>query len=110
MIRSCKAMVMIFMAAAVFWAPEVFGADLANGRKVFATYCVGCHKNGGNTMAADKTLKKEALKKNGLGSFEAVKKQVTAGRGAMPGFGNFLSSGDAEDVAAYVLDQAARGW
>jgi cytochrome c6 len=110
MTRSCIALAVLFMVTAFFYLPNVFGADLANGGKVFAAYCAGCHKNGGNTVAADDTLKSADLKKNGFDSREAVKKQVINGRGKMPAFGSFLSAGDVEDVAAYVLDQAGRGW
>jgi cytochrome c6 len=110
MTRSFSALMVVFIATAFFYTPGVFGADLANGRKVFESYCVGCHKNGGNTVAVDKTLKTDALKKNGVNSLETVKNQVSAGRGSMPAFGSFLSAGDVEDVAAYVLEQAAGGW
>ena len=110
MTRSFSALMVVFIATAFFYTPGVFGADLANGRKVFESYCVGCHKNGGNTVAADDTLKSADLKKNGFDSREAVKKQVINGRGKMPAFGSFLSAGDVEDVAAYVLNQAGRGW
>ncbi len=110
MTRSFSALMVVFIATAFFYTPGVFGADLANGRKVFESYCIGCHKNGGNTVAAGKTLKNDALKENGLTSLKAVKDQVAAGRGSMPAFGSFLSAGDVEDVAAYVLNQAGRGW
>lgn len=89
---------------------ESFAADLANGRKVFQANCAGCHKNGGNVVARDKTLQKEALLKYNHSSPQAIQKQVAEGHGKMPAFKNLLSPAQIEDVAAYVLDQAAQGW
>jgi cytochrome c6 len=41
---------------------------------------------------------------------EAIIAQVTNGKAAMPKFGGQISEKDIQDVAAYVLDQAAKGW
>lgn len=91
-------------------ARKSFAVDLANGRKVFQANCAACHKNGGNAVAGDKTLKKEAMLKYGRSSLEAIQKHVANGRGKMPAFKNFLSTKQIEDVSVYVLDQAEKGW
>ena len=61
---------------------------------------------------SDKTLKKEALEKYLDGGFkpEAVAKQVTNGKGAMPAFGNRLSDDEIALVAEYVISTSEAGW
>jgi cytochrome c6 len=65
---------------------------------------------GNNVIIANKTLKKEALRKYGMDSLEAIKTQVKKGKNAMPAFGGRLNSIQVEDVAAYVLGQSQKGW
>lgn len=50
------------------------------------------------------------LEANGKNSVAAIVAQITNGNGAMPGFKGRISDSDMEDVAAYVLDQAEKGW
>jgi cytochrome c6 len=45
-----------------------------------------------------------------MNSVDAIKKQVTNGKGAMPAFGGKLSADDIEDVANYVLSKSEAGW
>ncbi|UCG13067.1 MAG: c-type cytochrome [Deltaproteobacteria bacterium] len=90
--------------------PQASAADTKNGAKVFGSYCAGCHRHGGNIVNPEKTLKKEALEKSGKASAEAIKRQVTNGAGAMPAFKTSLSDKQIEDVVAYVLEQAEKGW
>ena len=100
-----------FFAIALFaFGQPAFAGDAANGAKLFSANCVACHTGGGNVVNAAKTLSKADLEKNGKDSVEAIKTQVTNGAGAMPAFTGRLSSSDIEDVAAYVLSQAEKGW
>ncbi len=90
-------------------APAI-AADLANGARVFTANCNACHMGGNNYVNASKTLRKSDLEKYDMASVEAIKTQITQGKMAMPAFGGKLSDKEIEDVAAYVLDQAEKGW
>ncbi|WNC45712.1 c-type cytochrome [Thermosynechococcus sp. GLH187] len=90
--------------------PAAFAADLANGAKVFSGNCAACHMGGGNVVMANKTLKKEALEQFGMYSEDAIIYQVQHGKNAMPAFAGRLTDEQIQNVAAYVLDQAAKGW
>ncbi len=100
------------IASALFVSltPVAFAANLANGAKVFSGNCAACHMGGGNVVMANKTLKKEALEQYGMYSEEAIIYQVQHGKNAMPAFGGRLTEEQIRDVAAYVMDQAAKGW
>ncbi|BCX13040.1 MAG: cytochrome c6 [Thermosynechococcus sp.] len=100
----------IAIALFVSLTPVAFAADLANGAKVFSGNCAACHMGGGNVVMANKTLKKEALEQFGMYSEDAIIYQVQHGKNAMPAFGGRLTDEQIRDVAAYVLDQAAKGW
>lgn len=84
--------------------------NLANGAKIFSTICAACHVGGGNVVIGTKTLKLDALTQYKMDSLEAITNQVTKGKGAMPSFKSRLKPDDIQDVASYVLDQAAKGW
>lgn len=56
-----------------------------------------------------KNLSREALEKYGKFSYDAIVKQVTNGAGAMPSYKR-LGDEKIANVAAYVLQQASRGW
>jgi cytochrome c6 len=92
-----------------FSSPALAG-DAANGAKIFSANCAACHAGGGNVIMANKTLKKEALEKYGMNSLEAITKQVTNGKNAMPSFKGRLNDQQIEDVATYVLEQTEKGW
>jgi len=92
------------------FVPPVLAADAASGAKIFSTNCAACHMGGRNVVAAQKTLKKEDLEKYNMNSLEAIIHQVQNGKNAMPAFKGRLSEQQIEDVAAYVLEQAAKGW
>lgn len=85
-------------------------ADTASGAKIFSANCAACHTGGRNIVAAAKTLKKEALEKYQMNSFDAIVHQVQNGKNAMPAFKNRLKDQQIEDVASYVLEQAEKGW
>ncbi|HLO89157.1 MAG TPA: c-type cytochrome [Nostocaceae cyanobacterium] len=92
-----------------FTSPAL-AADIASGAKVFSANCASCHAGGKNVVKAAKNLQKEALEKFDMYSAEAIITQVTNGKGAMPSFKARLKPNQIEDVAAYVLAQADKGW
>ncbi len=85
-------------------------ADKPDGQQIFNANCSACHIGGNNVIIANKTLRKEALEKYGMKSLEAIKNQVVNGKNAMPAFGERLQNDEVVAVAAYVLDQAEKGW
>ena len=90
--------------------PALAEGNPAAGAGVFTGNCAACHMGGRNTINPQKTLSKEDLEKNGMNSAEAIIKQVTNGKMAMPAFKGRLKPQQIEDVAAYVLQQAEAGW
>lgn len=87
-----------------------YAADIAAGAGIFTANCASCHLGGRNIIMADKTLKKDALEKYAMNSIEAITKQVTNGKGAMPAFRGRLDEEQINNVAAYVLDKSEKGW
>ncbi|PNW51246.1 UNVERIFIED_CONTAM: cytochrome c class I [Euhalothece sp. KZN 001] len=87
-------------------------ANLENGKKVFLAQanCTQCHRGGINTVIANKHLGQDALEKYNMDSMEAIAQQVRNGKNAMPAYGRRLTDEQIRDVAAYVLDQAEKGW
>ncbi|MEB3248086.1 MAG: c-type cytochrome [Merismopediaceae bacterium] len=101
----------LLLAALTLLLPRpALAVDLANGAQIFTNKCAACHLGGGNVVNGEKTLKQETLEKFGMNSAEAIIAQVTNGKNAMPKFGGQLSEAEIQNVAAYVLDQAAKGW
>jgi cytochrome c6 len=98
----------------VLGANRSFAGNSSNGAKVFAANCVRCHAGGGNVVAPHRSLTLNALESY-LDNFTsdreyAVRYQVTYGSGAMFPFGSKLSEKEIADVAAYVVEQAEKGW
>ncbi|MGF1524731.1 MAG: cytochrome c6 PetJ [Leptolyngbyaceae cyanobacterium] len=91
-------------------AAPASAADLAQGSQVFSSNCAACHAGGNNVVNAAKTLKIDALNQYEMASVEAIKYQVTNGKNAMPAFKGRLTDEQIDSVAAYVLDQAEKGW
>ncbi|MEL6383521.1 MAG: c-type cytochrome [Cyanobacteria bacterium J06626_18] len=91
-------------------ATPASAADLAQGSQVFSANCAACHAGGNNVVNAAKTLKIDALNQYEMASVEAIKYQVTNGKNAMPAFKGRLTDEQIDSVAAYVLDQAEKGW
>ncbi|MFE4106780.1 cytochrome c6 PetJ [Almyronema epifaneia] len=85
-------------------------ADVAAGARVFSANCAACHMGGGNVVNAAKTLKQSDLEQYEMASLAAIQTQVTNGKNAMPAFKGRLTAEQIENVAAYVLDQAEKGW
>ncbi|ACK72721.1 cytochrome c class I [Gloeothece citriformis PCC 7424] len=92
------------------WVSPAFAGDAGNGSKVFSANCNACHLGGKNVVNAAKTLNKSDLEKYAMLDLEAIKTQVTNGKGAMPAFGKRLTPDQIEDVATYVLEKAEKGW
>lgn len=108
-----RLLVILFGAIALgisYLTPPAIAADLANGAKVFSANCAACHAGGGNIVNAARTLKKADLEAAGMASIAAIQTQVTNGKAAMPSFQGRLTTEQIADVAAYVLDQAEKGW
>lgn len=104
---------MIVGLAAAFVAtstPAFADGDAAAGEGIFSAQCAGCHKGGGNVLAKEKTLTKDALQANSKYEISLIAEQVAGGKASMPAFGQKISPADVENVAAYVRAQADKGW
>jgi len=101
--------VMLLTIANLAFSPSALAADIANGAKIFSSNCAACHQGGNNLVMAAKNLKKQTLIDNHMDSADAITAQVIKGKNMMPAFGK-LKLEDVADVAAYVLDQAEKGW
>ena len=78
------------LGAAALLAPfAAFAGDIESGATIFAGNCAACHAGGNNVIAAEKTLRKDALDKYLAGGRKesSVVTQVTNGKNAMPAFG-----------------------
>lgn len=104
--------ILLVFALITFSFPDsaLAAGNPANGAAVFKANCNMCHKGGKNIVNAKKTLSKTDLEKYGMYSAAAIIKQVTNGKPPMPAFRGRLKSDQIEDVAAYVLEQADKGW
>lgn len=101
---------LFILVSFAFTATPAYAADIAAGAGIFTGNCASCHLGGRNVIMGDKTLKKDALEKYEMNSLEAITKQVTNGKGAMPAFRDRLDEEQINNVAAYVLDKAEKGW
>ncbi|MCF4967930.1 cytochrome C6 [Nostoc sp. CMAA1605] len=88
----------------------VNAVDTANGAEIFSVHCAGCHINGGNIVRRGKNLQKKTLKRYGMDSIEAVTDIVTNGKNNMSAYKDRLIEQEIQNVAAYVLEQAEKGW
>ncbi|MCL2923478.1 MAG: c-type cytochrome [Trichodesmium sp. MAG_R04] len=104
---SIVVLAIIFVVVAL--QPSALAADVAHGGKIFKANCNACHVGGNNRVNPRKTLAKTDLEKYGMFNEEKIITQVTKGKAPMPSFGR-LGKKSIEDVAAYVLEQAERGW
>ena len=92
------------------FVPTALAADTATGAKIFSVQCAGCHINGSNIIRRGKNLKIKALKKYQMDSIEAISSIVTNGKNNMSPYKDRLTEQEIQDVAAYVLEQAEKGW
>jgi cytochrome c6 len=98
------------LAAIALFSQSPALADGGEGARLFNGNCAACHAGGLNRVIAAKTLKIEALRKYNMDSVDAITKQVTKGKGAMPAFGKKLTADEIGQVANYVLERANQGW
>ncbi|GAB1538652.1 c-type cytochrome [Scytonema sp. NUACC21] len=94
----------------LLFIPTALAADTANGAKIFSVNCAGCHINGSNIVRRGKNLKLKALRKYGMDSVEAISAIVTNGKNNMSAYKDRLTEQEIQDVSAYVLEQAEKGW
>ncbi len=106
-------LLIIGLSAIVIWASSlthsVLAADLGSGANIFVQ-CAGCHAHGGNIVRRNKTLTLKALQKNGYVSEATIAQLVTNGKSNMPAYKDRLSQAQIQEVSAYVLEQAKKGW
>jgi cytochrome c6 len=105
-----KLALLIFTLLTISFNQPAFAADTANGAKIFDVHCAGCHLNGSNIVRRGKNLKLKALKKYSMDSTEAIASIVANGKNNMSAYKDRLSEQQIQDVAAYVLQQAEKGW
>ena len=108
-----KVISVLMLAIAIFtfaFGSPAFAGDAGAGKQIFSANCAACHAGGKNLVNAAKSLNKADLDKYGMNSAEAIITQVTNGKAAMPAFKGRLNDKQIEDVAAYVLSQAEKGW
>lgn len=104
--------ILLVFALITFSFPDsaLAAGNPAKGAAVFNANCNACHWGGNNYVNSEKTLKKEALEEYGMYSAAKIITQVTNGKPPMPAFGGTLTPEQIQDVAAYVLQQADKGW
>jgi cytochrome c6 len=99
-----------FLTLVIIGNYPVLAADSVNGAKIFNIQCAGCHLNGGNIIRRNKTLKLKALQRNNVDSLDKIIALVNNGKGNMSAFKERLTSQEIENVATYILEQAANNW
>ena len=101
--------VLLAVLLLVFWAGPVWGlAD--DGGHLFELSCAGCHPRGGNIVRRGRTLRLEALRRQGIDGPAAVAQIAAEGIGRMGGYADALGPGGAERVGDWVWRQAEVGW
>lgn len=110
LVKSIPLLCLILLLFTTTFTAPAFAADTANGAQIFSVHCAGCHINGGNIIRRGKNLKKQALKKYGMDSIEAITNIVTNGKSNMSAYKDRLSEQQILDVSAYVLEQAEKNW
>ncbi|WP_315789058.1 cytochrome c6 PetJ [Fischerella sp. JS2] len=105
-----KLALLIFTLLIISFNQPALAADTTNGAKIFDVHCAGCHLNGSNIVRRGKNLKLKALKKYSMDSTEAIASIVANGKNNMSAYKDRLSEQQIQDVAAYVLQQAEKGW
>ncbi len=101
---------LLFTLLIISFSQPALAVDTTNGAKVFDVHCAGCHINGSNIVRRGKNLKLKALKKYEMDSIEAISSIVANGKNNMSAYKDRLSDQEIQDVAAYVLQQAEKGW
>ncbi len=108
--RGYVVVIVLIIGLIGLWEQPARGVDATNGQKVFQSNCAPCHPAGGNLLDQSKSLKKDDLVKYDMFSQAAIETQVAEGKAPMPAFKEILDKTQIKDVAAYVLEQAEKGW
>jgi cytochrome c6 len=113
--RGLLVLIALALSGLLLWPRPALGAAApgaveADGARLFAQHCVGCHLNGGNVIRRGKTLRLDALRRAGLVGPEDVARVAALGQGQMAGYGEVLGSGGAEAVGDWVWQQALVAW
>lgn len=103
-------LLLTFIVLNLNFIPTALATDTVNSEKIFSVQCAGCHINGSNIVRRGKNLKLKALKKYHMDSIEAISSIVTNGKNNMPAYEDRLSKQEIQDLSAYVLEQAEKGW
>jgi len=105
MVRSRKAMVILFIAASLVLAGNSnSSADGKTGEAIFKQHCAACHPDGGNIINPKKTLNKKDREANGLRSKDDIVKFMRKPGPGMTSFDDkILSDKAAREVAEYIL-------
>jgi cytochrome c6 len=93
----------------VFWPRPVWGLP-DDGARLFELSCAGCHPRGGNIIRRGRTLRLEALRRQGIEGSAAVAQIAAEGIGRMGGYADALGPGGSDRVGAWVWRQAEAGW
>lgn len=93
-------------------AAPAFAGDIAQGRQLFSDNCASCHMGGENYVKVERTLKKDALEKYGIGveqpsilSF-VMNSQRHKNLVFFRAEGGKLDPQQWEDVTTFISDQA----
>jgi cytochrome c6 len=98
----------VVVVVAIAFPPPTMAADAA---QLFEFHCSGCHINGGNIVRRGKNLKLKTLERDQMATVEAIATLVTHGKGNnMSAYADRLTPTEIQQVSAYVLEQAQRGW
>jgi cytochrome c6 len=97
---------MLALVSLLLWP----GAAHADGAGLFGQHCAGCHINGGNIIRRGRTLRLQALERQGLDSSAAIAAIAADGLGQMSGYGAVLGEQGVQQVADFVWQQAQLGW
>jgi quinohemoprotein ethanol dehydrogenase len=85
--------------------PLTAGADaVANGKRLYLTYCVFCHGDGAVSGGATPDLRALTAEKHQ--QFQAIVRGGLHWEKGMVGFADAISEAEAEDVRAYLVDRA----
>ena len=97
----------LLLLVAIAFPPPAIAADAA---KLFEFHCSGCHINGGNIVRRGKNLKLKTLQRDQMATIDAIATLVTHGKGNMSAYADRLTASEIQQVSAYVLEQAQKGW
>ena len=78
-------------------APSPPAGDVGQGRPLYVTTCAACHGDDGQGGFGP-SLRSSLV----AADFQALVEQINEGQGDMPAFESTLTSGQVEDIAAYV--------